>query len=324
MKLTTIALEHGPVPAALLTSGKLVDLAAAAEAGLIGPGRVAALADILDINSPTCQATRKFVDRLESNDGALLDQLASLAALHDEETATYAPMLRPGLLFACGMAYHAHLKEMGITAPPPEPSGFMKSPNSIIANNQPIVLPAFDPDMVDFECELACVIGRPLYQATPAEAMASIAGYTLLNDVSLRTAAAGWAEALKGTDPGKASRFHKGIINGKQLATFGPLGPVIETADTFGDPADFRIETRLNGELMQVGESTDLVFSIGHSLAYFSQWYGFMPGDVFSTGSPAGVGFARNPPRMLRGGDVVELSCQKIGLLSNPVVAEKA
>lgn len=321
MKLTTIARDERPVPAALLNSGKAVDLAATADAGLLGSVDIRDLIDILDMDSRAYRATNAFVAQLEAGDENRLGRLRELGALLDASDVTYAPMIRPSMLFACGLAYHEHLKEMGITAPPPEPSGFMKSPNAIIANHQSIVLPTFESDMVDYECELVCVIGRPLYQATPEEAMESIVGYTLMNDVSLRTAAAGWAEALKGSDPRKAGRLHKDIIQGKQLATFAPLGPVIETADSFGDPEDFRIETRLNGELVQVGESTDLVFPLGHSLAYFSKWFRFLPGDLFSTGSPAGVGFARKPQRMLREGDVVELSCSKIGVLSNPVTA---
>ena len=322
MKLTMIKVADRPVPAALLTSETLVDLSAASKAGLLGEAPVNELADILDLDGPLFDLTRSLVDRLESGETALLDQLVTLGAIHEEDTAVYSKILRPGLLLSCGMAYNDHLEEMN-TPPPPNPTAFMKLPNAMIAHKEAIVLPSDEPDQVDFECEMALVIGRPLYRASPEEALSCIAGFTMINDVGVRKYAGEFIKAMTGDDPRKLVYFNTLNIAEKQRPTFCPMGPVIETVDTFGDVNDFLVETRLNGEVMQSAHSSDLIFPIATSLSYFAQWYKFLPGDVMTTGSPAGVGFARNPPRLLREGDVIEVSCPKIGACSNPVVAEK-
>lgn len=320
MKLTTIMREQGPAPAALLTTGFLVDLSKASSAGLLGQARLLDLTDILDLDGPLFESTRQLVYKLENGDAELLQRLTKLGAFHEAKTAIYSPILRPRVLLACGMAYKDHMREMG-TPVPEKPAGFLKSPNSIIAHGEPIILPFDDPNMVDFECELACVIGRSLYRAAPEEALAHIAGFTMVNELGSRTKVAPWLAAMAGDNPRKSVSLFMDTVLDKQRATFCPMGPVIETADTFGDPNDFSVETRLNGEVMQSAHSSDLIFDIAQSLSYFSRRYKFMPGDVYSTGSPAGVGYARNPPRLLRDGDVVEVSCPKIGVLSNPVIA---
>ncbi len=207
---------------------------------------------------------------------------------------------------------------------PTKPTGFMKSPNSIIAHEESLVLPASDPDMVDYECELACVIGRPLFNATPDEVLDHIAGFTMMNDVGYRTKVPAWLDSMEGTDARGCVGLFTATVFDKQLPGFCPLGPVIETYDSFGDPSEFTIETRLNDNVVQSAHSSDLIFSIAESLSFFSRWYKFMPGDVYSTGSPAGVGYAKNPPRMLQAGDVVEVSCSKIGGLKNTIVADVA
>jgi 2-keto-4-pentenoate hydratase/2-oxohepta-3-ene-1,7-dioic acid hydratase in catechol pathway len=320
MKLTTIMTEGRAVPAALLTSGSLVDLVAASGAGMLGKAPLRDLSEVVDLDGPHYGVVRDLVDKLEGGDSVGLERLAALGALHDPHTAVYAPILRPGLIFACGMAYNEHNQEMDV-GPPPSPTGFMKSPNAIIGHKAPIILPASNPDTVDYECELGVVIGRPLYNVSPEEALACVAGFTMINEVGARTVVPAFLKAMKGSDPLEYMRLYNENMLLKQLPTFCPMGPVIETADSFGDVSEFSVETRLNGEVMQSAHSSDLIFPIAYSLSYFSRWYRFMPGDVLSTGSPAGVGFARNPQRMLRPGDVVEVSCPKIGALSNPVVA---
>lgn len=320
MKLTTIVTDGQTVPAALLTSGKFANLAAASRAGLLGNEPVRELADILDLDGPLLAATRDLVSAVEEGSGDAFDKLSAAGGIVAAEDAKYAPMLRPSLIFSCGMAYREHMAEMN-TPIPKKPAGFVKAASAIQANNGPIVLPPHDPDMVDYECELACVIGRRLYNASPDEVLSHIVGFTMMNDVGSRSNVAEWLASMEGDSPRPAVGLFMATVADKQFPTFCPLGPVIETADTFGDPMDFSVQTKLNGEVVQSAHSSDLIFSIAESLSFFSRWHEFRPGDVYSTGSPSGVGYARNPQRMLRAGDVVEVSCPKIGVLRNPVVA---
>jgi 2-keto-4-pentenoate hydratase/2-oxohepta-3-ene-1,7-dioic acid hydratase in catechol pathway len=320
MKLTTIIGKRGPVPAALLSDGTLADLALASAAGLIGDAPLRELADILDLDGELSGPVRRLVDRLEAQDASLLDHMTDLSALQDESDATYAPLLRPGLILAGGMAYKEHMQEMGVGLPS-APTAFLKSPGALNAHRQPLILPESDPGMVDFECEFSCVIGRTFHNVSPEEALQHVAGYTMANDVSSRTQAPAWLSSMKGNDPMECLRLYTLSMFDKQLPGFCPLGPVVVTADSFGDPDDVTIETRLNGEVMQSAHSSDLIFTLAYSLSYFSRWFRFQPGDVLTTGSPSGVGFARTPPRFLRDGDIIEVSARDIGILSNPVRA---
>lgn len=321
MKLSMIKANGHAVPAALLTSGSFVDLAAASKAGLLGPAPVRELEDILDLDGPLNEPTRRLVDRLEAAESGLHDQLNSLGAIYDAESAAYAPILRPRLIISCGMAYKEHNKEMNVPLPK-EPVSFMKAPTAICAHNEPIIIPKADPGMVDYECEFSVVIGRPMQNVTEDEALSYVAGFTMINDVGSRVAVPEWSEAMKSGNAAEAVRLNTLNVLEKQHPTFCPMGPVVTTTESFGDPNDFSVETKLNGEVVQSAHSSDLIFSLGFTLSYFSRWYRFMPGDVLTTGSPSGVGYARNPQRMLQVGDIVEVSSPKVGTVSNPVIAE--
>jgi acylpyruvate hydrolase len=159
-----------------------------------------------------------------------------------------------------------------------------------------------------------------MYKVAEVDALSYIAGVTMLNDVSSRVVVPEFVSAMKGTDPMACLRYNNINIFEKQHPTFCPIGPVIETLDSYGDPNEFSVETRLNGEVMQSAHSNDLVFTLSQTLSFFSQWFRLMPGDVVTTGSPAGVGFAHNPPRLMKEGDVVEVSGSKVGVLRNRVV----
>jgi len=320
MKLTTFTLDGHSVPAALLTSGRLVNLVTAAKANLLGQAPLRELEDILYLDGPLAEPTRRLVDRLEAGETVLLDQLNTMGGLHDSKSAVYAPILRPRLIVSCGMSYKEHNQEMKVSMPK-DPISFMKTPTAICAHNEAIVLPPNDPGMVDYECEFSVVIGRMMHNVTPEEALSHIAGFTMINDVGSRVAVTAWMASIKGDDPMECVRLNNANVLEKQHPTFCPMGPVIETADSFGDPNEFSVQTKLNGEVVQSADSSDLIFPIAYTLSYFSRWYRFMPGDVLTTGSPSGVGFARIPPRMLQVGDVVEVSSPKLGTLSNPVVA---
>ncbi len=210
------------------------------------------------------------------------------------------PVPRPGIVLSHGRAYWSHLKEMnGANAKSEdEPHGFMKNVNAIIASGAPIVLPPQGPDMVDLEGEFSVVFGAPCHNVAAADAMAHVAGYTLINDVSARN----WVEAFRATKDPDLNRM------GKQLPCFCPMGPVIATKDEIGDPGNVRMVSAINGNTMQDSNTSDLIWNIPELIEYYSRWYRFMPGDVLTTGSPAGVGFGRNPKIFLKPGDVVTVT----------------
>lgn len=143
----------------------------------------------------------------------------------------------------------------------------------------------------------------------------------MVNDVSARDDVAGYFAAVAAREPKRAGEFWDKVVYGKQFPSFLPVGPVVTTADEIPDPHDVTIRTLLNGEIMQSAHTSDLVFQIAETIAYFSRWYRFGPGDLMTTGSPAGVGVARNPQVFLKAGDVVEVQGSGIGSLINEIVA---
>ena len=228
-----------------------------------------------------------------------------------------APIPNPGLLLSVGMNYHEHLKEMK-TPVPEKPAAFTKSVASIIASGQPILLPASNPSMVDWEGELTVVIGRACHRVSATKALDYVAGYTIVNDVSARD----WVAPIF-SSTGVMGPIHAWEHNllGKMFPTFCPMGPVLATRDEVPDPDDVKITTRLNGQVMQDANTDDLVFSVPKLIEYYSQFYRFGPGDCITTGSPSGVGFGRNPKIFMKPGDVIEVEVKGIGVLSNPVAA---
>jgi 2-keto-4-pentenoate hydratase/2-oxohepta-3-ene-1,7-dioic acid hydratase in catechol pathway len=165
--------------------------------------------------------------------------------------------------------------------------------------------------MVDLEGEFSVVFGAPCHNVSEAEAMERVIGYTLINDVSARN----WVESFQKTKDPDQNRM------GKQLPTFCPMGPVIATKDEIADPNDVHMVTTLNGKVMQDSNTSDLIWNIQQLIAYYSRWYRFMPGDVLTTGSPAGVGYGRTPKVFMQPGDVVTATATAVGTLSNPVQA---
>ncbi|MBO6783348.1 MAG: fumarylacetoacetate hydrolase family protein, partial [Alphaproteobacteria bacterium] len=208
--------------------------------------------------------------------------------------------------------------EMEGTPAPKFPSAFMKTVSSLTGSGKPIVVPPQCPDMIDYEGEFCFVFGRTCHRVSEDEAMDYVAGYTIANDVSARD----WVgDVFTATEPFPAILAWERNVMGKQLPTFTPCGPVITTADEIGDPHDLLLEFRLNGETLQSTRTDDLIFNIPQIISYFSQWYRFEPGDIVTTGSPAGVGVGRDPKVFMKPGDVAEVSLEGVGTLSNPVVA---
>lgn len=246
------------------------------------------------------------------------ERLRERGALIGEEAAPLAPAVTdPGMVLAAGLNYRAHLREMN-TPVPAIPYTFTKSVAALTGSGQPIVLPRGHATMVDWEGEFCAVIGHPCYNVPAREALEYVAGYTMINDVSARD----WVDAVFASTGimGPIAAWEENLL-GKQFPTFCPLGPAIVTTDEIPDPGDVRIRTKLNGVTMQDAHTSDLVFGVAELIAYYSQFYTLQPGDVISTGSPAGVGFGRDPKIFMHAGDTVEVEVESIGVLCNPVIA---
>ena len=211
----------------------------------------------------------------------------------------------PGAKIICvGLNYTDHAEESGDTAPE-EPLIFAKLPNSLIGSSDPIILPDLS-DKVDYEAELGVVIGLRARNVARDEARKVVFGYTCVNDVSARDLQLGDRQWTRG----------------KSLDTFCPVGPWVVTADEIGDPHGLGIRTWVGGELLQDGNTKEMIFDVWHQIETLSTVCTLEPGDVIATGTPAGVGVARTPPRFLRAGDVVRIEIEGIGALENPVLAE--
>ncbi len=219
-----------------------------------------------------------------------------------------ASPVAPSTIYAIGLNYRAHALEMD--KPIPEhPVVTMKSPTALLAPEGEIVLPRYLPsDSVDYECELAIIIGRTCRNVTPDEALDHVAGYTAANDVSARD----WQKIYSGGQ----------WCKGKTFDTFCPLGPVLVTPDEIGNPDALDIRTYLNGDLVQDSNTADMIFSVGELIAFLAGSTTLAPGTVILTGTPTGVGAARKPPRFLEAGDEVVVELEGVGRLVNRVVEE--
>jgi 2-keto-4-pentenoate hydratase/2-oxohepta-3-ene-1,7-dioic acid hydratase in catechol pathway len=275
--------------------------------------------DIVDINANSRSLPTTLKGILEANALSAVKKLLKSKKHRSplKKAKLLPPISNPGLLLSVGMNYHEHLKEMK-TPVPEKPAAFTKSVASIIASGDPILLPASNPNMVDWEGEFTVVIGKGGHRIPAAKALDHVAGYTLANDVSARD----WVTAIFQSQ-GIMGPIHAWEHNllGKMMPTFCPMGPCIATRDEIPDPANVRIQTRLNGQVMQDANTDDLVFSVVKLIEYYSQFYRFMPGDCITTGSPSGVGFGRNPKVFMKAGDVVEVEVKEIGVLRNPIKA---
>jgi 2-keto-4-pentenoate hydratase/2-oxohepta-3-ene-1,7-dioic acid hydratase in catechol pathway len=226
------------------------------------------------------------------------------AVAYSLDAIDFLPAVYPGKIMAIGRNYIDHAIEGG-SAPPEAPLLFNKLPNALSAHNAPIVLPAIS-QQVDFEAELAVVIGRRAKRVSEAHALNYIFGYSLINDVS-----------------GRDLQFGDGQwTRGKSLDTFAPLGPFITTRDEIPEVQTLKIEGVLNGEVMQSSNTSKMIFKVAYLVHYLSQGITLEPGDVIATGTPDGVGIFRKPPVLLKPGDVFEVQVEKLGTLRNPVVGE--
>jgi len=207
-----------------------------------------------------------------------------------------------GKILCSGVNYASHAYENPNATMPTEPFFFSKLPSAVIGPGVPIRIPRPD-TKTDYEVELAMVLGRRAYRVAEADALAHVFGWTILHDVSARDI------QFKDVQ----------ITLGKNPDTFAPIGPEIVTADELGDPSTLRVSTTLNGRTMQDSSTSEMLFSPAKLLAVITDLITLEPGDMVTTGSPAGVGTFRDPPVYLQPGDSVTVSIDRIGDLTNPV-----
>jgi 2-keto-4-pentenoate hydratase/2-oxohepta-3-ene-1,7-dioic acid hydratase in catechol pathway len=243
------------------------------------------------------------ISALVSSNQPASSRSAAVAGRVDE--IDFLPALYPGKILAIGRNYADHAIEGG-GEPPKAPLIFAKLSNALSAHNAPIVLPTIS-ETIDWEAELAVIIGRRAKAVSEADALDYVFGYTLMNDVTARD--------LQRKD-GQWTR-------GKGLDTFAPLGPFITTRDEIEDIQNLKIEGLYNGEVTQTSNTNKMIFSIAYLISYISQGITLEPGDVIASGTPEGVGFFRDPPVLLKPGDVCEVRVEKLGSLRNPVVAPR-
>jgi len=218
------------------------------------------------------------------------------------------PPVSPPNVFALGFSYGKHAEETDVKYPE-IPVVFIKATSSIVGQGEPIILPKAGPEEVDYEAELAVIIGKEVKNVTVSNAGKYIFGYTCANDVSARD----W-------------QFHKQKnqwARGKSFDTFCPIGPYIVTADELEEPDNINIKSVLNGNVMQNSNTSDMFFTVAEIVSNLSQSITLLPGTIIMTGTPEGVGFTREPPVFLRSGDTISVIIEQIGELTNPVVIEK-
>ncbi len=219
-----------------------------------------------------------------------------------DSISEYLPPVDPPNVLAIGLNYSAHARESGMELPE-RPLLFLKATTALTGHNQVVILPEIAPDEVDYEAELAVVIGKKAKNIPASRAQEYVLGYTCANDVSARDC---------------QKRLDKQWARAKSFDTFAPVGPWIETEL---DPSALRIRSILNGEVMQDSNTADLIFPVEKLISYLSHSLTLPPGTMILTGTPAGVGAGRTPPVYLRNGDIIEVDIEGIGRLSNRVVS---
>ncbi|SFW57385.1 2-keto-4-pentenoate hydratase/2-oxohepta-3-ene-1,7-dioic acid hydratase (catechol pathway) [Sinomicrobium oceani] len=239
--------------------------------------------------------------------GAWLEQHKDNCPVVEGEFRFGPVVKRPSKLICIGLNYAKHAAESGMDVPK-EPVVFFKATSSITGPNDPVIIPRGS-EKTDWEVELAVVIGKKASYVNKEEAMDYVAGYALHNDYSER-----------------AYQLERGgqWVRGKSCDTFAPLGPYLVTADEKLDPHHLNLWLKVNGETLQNSNTSDFIFDIPTVISHLSEFMTLLPGDVISTGTPAGVGLGFQPPRYLKAGDVVELGIEGLGSSRQEAVAYKA
>lgn len=252
-----------------------------------------------DLDGASHQAARRLVDAVESR----TDELAASGAIVPLGSVSLeAPVPRPGKVICIGLNYRDHAEESGMDIPE-LPLVFSKFSSCVVGPEAEVVLPPGAKE-VDYEAEFGVVIGRTASRVKAEDAMDHVLGYCNVNDVSARD-----------------FQFADGQWQrGKSCETFCPAGPFLATADEIADPHALRVQFRMNGETLQDSSTDQLIFGIPELIAHLSGFVTLEPGDLISTGTPPGVGFARKPPIYIQPGDVMEVEVEGLGVLRNPAV----
>ncbi len=308
MKLATF-LADGEARLGATLGDRIVDLRAAAALdppSTAVPSRDAAFADavsFLQAGPDAVAAARAILDRVAALDPA--DERLDRVSRRVEDTAFLPPIPDPPKIICVARNYAEHAKEAGREISP-IPIVFARFSSTLVGAGGAVVQPTVS-DQLDWEGELAVVIGKAGRHVSKEDAMAHVAGYSIFNDVTVRD-----------------YQFRvPQYTSGKNFAASGPFGPYLVLTDEVPDPHALDITTKVNGETKQHGNTADLIYDIPTIIAHISEWIELQPGDVIPTGTPAGVGFSRNPPEFLRPGDTVSVTVTGLGTLDNPVVAEE-
>jgi 2-keto-4-pentenoate hydratase/2-oxohepta-3-ene-1,7-dioic acid hydratase in catechol pathway len=257
-----------------------------------------------DMNGPWFKKARETHDALVRDERALADAREKGWLVPSKDAYWFAPVPRPGKIICIGLNYRDHAAESNM-AIPEKPVMFSKFSNCVVAPGEPVVLPTTS-QQVDYEAELAVVIGRRAKHVSADRAYDYVLGYTAFNDVSARD-----------------FQFADGQWQrGKSCDTFAPMGQTIVTTDTITDPHKLSIKLVLNGQTMQDSNTDQLIFGVPALIEFITQSITLEPGDVIATGTPPGVGFARKPPVFLKPGDQMEVLIEGMGGLGTPVVSE--
>jgi 2-keto-4-pentenoate hydratase/2-oxohepta-3-ene-1,7-dioic acid hydratase in catechol pathway len=284
MRFVTFQRRDYPEPG-VLSGGQIISI------------RAAGFEDVLSVIAGGAAALERVRQWLEAPPSADIVKTA--------DARLRAPLLRPTKIICIGLNYRAHARESKSEIPD-VPTVFAKFPTAVIGSGEPIVLPR-NSTKPDYEAELAFVIGKRGRHIPAGQWQEYVFGYTNFNDVSARD----------------FQRRTSQWTMGKTFDTFAPMGPAIVTADEAPDPHALDIRTVIHQEVLQHSNTSDMIFRVPELIAFLSSVFTLEPGDVVATGTPSGVGFARNPPRWLRPGDEVVVSVQGLGELRNPVVAEE-
>jgi acylpyruvate hydrolase len=249
------------------------------------------------------EAARQAIAQAEKNPGKAL-------VIDRQQVRLMAPVPRPGALISAGKNFSDHVSEMSSKKAPSDPVAFLKLPGSVIGPQDDIPHP---PEVrnLDYEVELAIVIGRPCVDVSVGDALAYVAGYSTFNDISAR-------DVIRGENK---SGIH---LMGKSFPGFAPMGPYLVTCDEITDPQNLKLSLRVNGEIRQDSNLSYMIFKIRDMIAYWSQ-LGLNSGAILTTGTPRGVAAGRRPdqaPWWLKPGDIVEAEVENLGQLRNRIVAE--
>jgi acylpyruvate hydrolase len=253
---------------------------------------------------PALDAARKAVAHVDKSN------LDAGIVFNRQQVSLMAPVPRPGALISAGKNFSDHVAEMASKKGPPAPVAFLKLPGTVIGPEDNIPHPP-EVKNLDYEVELAVIIGKPCVDVSNDEAMEYVAGYSAFNDISAR-------DVIRGENK---TGIH---LMGKSFPGFAPMGPYLVTADEISDPQNLKLRLSVNGEARQDSNLSYMIFKIRDMISYWSQM-GLNPGDVLTTGTPRGVAAGRKPdqtPWWLKPGDVVEAEVENIGLLKNHIVTE--